>query len=54
MVVSEGQGALERPRPVQGTATITWHIDTCFPLPFADGAFSLVVTRYSFHHLARR
>lgn len=34
----------------QGIDNVTWQIDTCLPLPFADGAFSLVVTRYSFHH----
>ncbi|MDD2466632.1 MAG: methyltransferase domain-containing protein [Desulfobulbus sp.] len=33
-----------------GAANITWQIDTCLPLPFADWVFSLVVTRYSFHH----
>lgn len=34
----------------QGAANITWQIDTCLPLPFRDSEFSLVVTRYSFHH----
>ena len=34
----------------QGVANITWQIDTCLPLPFVHAAFSLVVTRYSFHH----
>lgn len=29
---------------------MTWEIGNALPLPFADGAFSLVITRYSFHH----
>jgi SAM-dependent methyltransferase len=29
---------------------LEWHVGNAVPLPFADGAFSLVVTRYSFHH----
>ncbi|MGD9950373.1 MAG: class I SAM-dependent methyltransferase [Desulfobulbus sp.] len=33
-----------------GATNITWQVDTCLPLPFADWKFSLVVTRYSFHH----
>ena len=34
----------------QEIANITWQIGTCLPLPFANDAFSLVLTRYSFHH----
>lgn len=30
---------------------VTWHIGTVLPLPFPDAQFSIVVTRYSFHHL---
>lgn len=29
---------------------LTWHIGDVQPLPFADASFSLVFTRYSFHH----
>jgi ubiquinone/menaquinone biosynthesis C-methylase UbiE len=30
---------------------VAWHIGTVLPLPFPDAQFSIVVTRYSFHHL---
>jgi ubiquinone/menaquinone biosynthesis C-methylase UbiE len=30
---------------------LSWRIGDVLPLPFADAAFSLVFTRYSFHHL---
>jgi ubiquinone/menaquinone biosynthesis C-methylase UbiE len=29
---------------------LSWHIGDVLPLPFADASFSLVVTRYTFHH----
>ncbi len=29
---------------------ISWDIDSVSPLPYADNTFSLVITRYSFHH----
>jgi ubiquinone/menaquinone biosynthesis C-methylase UbiE len=29
---------------------LTWHIGDVQPLPFADASYSLVFTRYSFHH----
>ena len=29
----------------------TWELGDIYHLPYADGAFPLVVTRYSFHHL---
>lgn len=29
---------------------MTWETGNALPLPFADDSFSLVVTRYSFHH----
>ncbi|HJV64787.1 MAG TPA: methyltransferase domain-containing protein [Geomonas sp.] len=32
-------------------ANLSWVVGDALPLPFPDGAFSLVVTRYSFHHL---
>ena len=34
----------------QGLHNLDWQVGNAVPLPFADGAFSLVVTRYSFHH----
>jgi ubiquinone/menaquinone biosynthesis C-methylase UbiE len=30
---------------------ITWDVGEAVPLPYPDEAFSLVITRYSFHHL---
>ncbi len=29
---------------------LSWDIGTVKPLPYAEGSFSLVITRYSFHH----
>jgi SAM-dependent methyltransferase len=29
---------------------VTWIVGTATPLPFADSSFSVVLTRYSFHH----
>lgn len=29
---------------------MSWRIGTVLPLPYADASFSLVITRYSFHH----
>jgi ubiquinone/menaquinone biosynthesis C-methylase UbiE len=34
----------------KGLTNVTWHVGDAVPLPFPDAAFSLVVTRYSFHH----
>ena len=34
----------------QGMTNVTWKLGTCSPLPFADASFSMVITRYSFHH----
>jgi ubiquinone/menaquinone biosynthesis C-methylase UbiE len=34
----------------QGLENLTWLTGDVQSLPFADGSFSLVVTRYSFHH----
>jgi ubiquinone/menaquinone biosynthesis C-methylase UbiE len=34
----------------QGLTNLTWQIGTVLPLPFPDASFSLVITRYSFHH----
>ena len=33
-----------------GLTNLTWHLGDVLPLPFPDAAFSLVFTRYSFHH----
>src|SRR5215831_14102073 len=33
-----------------GLTNLTWHIGDVQPLPFAAASFSLVFTRYSFHH----
>jgi ubiquinone/menaquinone biosynthesis C-methylase UbiE len=33
-----------------GMTNLTWQIGDVLPLPFSDAAFSLVFTRYSFHH----
>ena len=29
---------------------LTWRVGNVLPLPFPDAAFSLVITRYTFHH----
>lgn len=34
-----------------GLANLSWEIGDGHALPFADGAFSLVTSRYAFHHL---
>ena len=34
----------------QGRTNITWKVGDVLPLPFPDASFSLVFTRYSFHH----
>jgi ubiquinone/menaquinone biosynthesis C-methylase UbiE len=34
----------------KGQTNLTWRVGDVLPLPFADTAFSLVFTRYSFHH----
>lgn len=44
---------IERARALQQSqrlANLTWQIANVLPLPFADSSFSLVFTRYSFHH----
>ena len=33
-----------------GLTNLTWLIGDAVPLPFPDASFSVVVTRYSFHH----
>ena len=39
--------ALERD---QGLANVSWRVGDVLPLPFANGAFSIVTARYAFHH----
>ena len=34
----------------KGLKNVTWHVNAVPPLPFDDETFSLVFTRYSFHH----
>ncbi|HEX4985728.1 MAG TPA: methyltransferase domain-containing protein [Burkholderiales bacterium] len=44
---------LERARATakqKGLGNVTWDQGQAAPLPYADGAFSIVVTRFSFHH----
>lgn len=35
-----------------GATNVTWDVGTALPLPYSDESFSVVVTRYSFHHFA--
>ncbi|MFI5331062.1 MAG: class I SAM-dependent methyltransferase [Desulfobaccales bacterium] len=34
----------------QGLTNLTWQVGNVLPLPFPEAAFSLVITRYTFHH----
>jgi ubiquinone/menaquinone biosynthesis C-methylase UbiE len=34
----------------RGLTNLTWMVGDALPLPFPDGVFSVVVTRYSYHH----
>lgn len=34
----------------QGLANLNWRVGDVLPLPYPDNTFSLVITRYSFHH----
>lgn len=40
----------EKRQQEQGLANLFWRIGDVLPLPYEDGCFSLVITRYSFHH----
>lgn len=44
----EQAGLLQKEK---GLNNITWKVGNANPLPYDDSSFSLVVTRYSFHHL---
>mgnify|MGYP003585177042 FL=1 len=35
----------------EGLANLNWQVGDAVPLPWSDNSFSLVITRYSFHHL---
>ena len=44
---------IERARALQqenGLTNVTWHLGDVLPLPFADGSFSIVTSRFAFHH----
>jgi len=34
----------------KGLTKLSWAVGEALPLPFADNSFSLVITRYSYHH----
>lgn len=40
-----------RRQAAAGLTNLSWRLGTADPLPYADDSFSLVLTRYSFHHL---
>ena len=47
---------LERARTVAaeaGVTNVTWQHGEVLPLPFADASFSIVVSRFAFHHFER-
>jgi SAM-dependent methyltransferase len=47
---------IEQAKQIQkekGLTNLTWHTGSVPPLPFNDEMFSLVFTRYSFHHFAQ-
>lgn len=35
----------------EGLANLDWQVGEAVPLPYPDASFSLVITRYSFHHM---
>jgi SAM-dependent methyltransferase len=37
-----------------GLVNVDWHVGNVLPLPFPDGSFSLVVSRFAFHHFVDR
>lgn len=43
----------EKRQREQHLENITWTVGDAVPLPYADNSFSLVITRYSFHHLLK-
>ena len=43
----------KRRQTALGLTNLDWRVADAAALPFTDGAFDVVVTRYSFHHLQR-
>jgi len=43
----------EQAQSKAGLNNMTWQVGPADPLPFEDSTFSLVLTRYSFHHFQR-
>jgi ubiquinone/menaquinone biosynthesis C-methylase UbiE len=46
-------GMIEQAQGLQGEkqlANLTWQVGNVLPLPFPEATFSVVLTRYSFHH----
>ena len=41
----------EKRQRAQGLDNLAWAVGDAVPLPYPDDSFSLVLTRYSFHHL---
>src|SRR5205809_4218121 len=44
---------IERARALQaerGLGNVTWRLGDVLPLPYADGSFSIVTSRFAFHH----
>jgi ubiquinone/menaquinone biosynthesis C-methylase UbiE len=44
---------LERARDLarqQGLSNVTWDLGSALPLPYPDGSFTIVVSRFAFHH----
>ncbi|MBX7244118.1 MAG: methyltransferase domain-containing protein [Candidatus Sumerlaeaceae bacterium] len=44
---------IDRAREVQsekGVQNVSWHVGDVSPVPFPDDSFSVVLTRYTFHH----
>ena len=48
VLMVERARALQRER---GLANVAWHVGDVARLPFTDVSFTLVFSRYSFHHL---
>ncbi len=46
---------LERARDLaraQGLGNVSWDLGSAVPLPYPDGAFTIVVSRFAFHHFS--
>jgi ubiquinone/menaquinone biosynthesis C-methylase UbiE len=46
-------GEAEKRQREQGAGNMTWTVGDVLPLPFPDQSFSVVITRYSFHHFLK-